>query len=214
MIVCTPYQELWARRYHERVTTISSTIDTDAYRPRSTRSLTEGVVIGWSGSHSTAPYLHRLDDVLRELQHSDGVELLVIGEPDFTIPEARVRALPWKRESEVADLSGMDIGVYPLPHEEWVLEKSGLKALQYMALALPPVVERIGVNPEIVQDGENGFLATGQEEWTERLRRLVREPALRERIGRAARRTVEERYSVRATAPVYRRVLEAATGGG
>ena len=114
----------------------------------------------------------------------------------------------------MADLSGMDIGVYPLPHEEWVLGKSGLKALQYMALALPPVVERIGVNPEIVQDGENGFLATGREEWTERLRRLVREPALRERIGRAARRTVEERYSVRATAPVYRRVLEAAAGGG
>ena len=92
VIVCTPYQELWARRYHERVTTISSTIDTDAYRPRSTRSLTEGVVIGWSGSHSTAPYLHRLDDVLRELQRSDGVELLVIGEPDFTIPEARARS--------------------------------------------------------------------------------------------------------------------------
>jgi glycosyltransferase involved in cell wall biosynthesis len=213
VIVCTPYQERWARQHNARVTTISSTIDTDAYQPRGVRWETSGVVIGWSGSHSTAPYLHLLDDVLRELQRDDAIEIVVIGEPAFSIPGARVRALPWRRESEVEDLRQFDVGVYPLPHDEWVLGKSGLKALQYMALGVPPVVEGIGVNLDIVRHGENGLIASDWDEWVERVRWLVHDPTLRERLGAEARRTVEERYSVRATAPVYRRVLDAALEG-
>ena len=212
VIVCTPYQERWARLHNPRVTTISSTIDTDTYQPRGVRWETQGVMVGWSGSHSTAPYLHLLDDVLRQLQRDEGIEVLVIGEPAFRIPGALVQALPWRRESEVDDLRRLDVGVYPLPHDEWVMGKSGLKALQYMALEVPPIVERIGVNLDIVRDGENGFLANGPEEWGDRLRRLIRDPALRQRIGVEARRTVEEHYSVRATAPVYRGVLEVAAG--
>jgi glycosyltransferase involved in cell wall biosynthesis len=212
-IVCTPYLETFARLHTERVTTISSTIDTDAYRPRGVRWETDGVVVGWSGSHSTAPYLHRLDDVLRDLQRRDGIRVLVVGEEGFSTPGLRLDARPWRLEREVDDLREMDVGVYPLPHEEWVLGKSGLKALQYMALGIPPVVERIGVNGRIVEDGVNGFLAVGAEEWGERVRRLVRDPLLRERLGAAARRTVEERYSVRANAPRYRAVLEEAIGG-
>ena len=214
VIVCTPYLEAYARRHHARVTNISSTIDTDAYAPRGVSWTTDEVVVGWSGSHSTSPYLHRLDDVLRELQRELGIRVLVIGDGSFAVPGLRLEARPWRLDREVADLRELNVGVYPLPHEEWVLGKSGLKALQYMALEVPPVVERIGVNPDIVCDGENGFLAESPEEWGERVRRLVLDPLLRERLGRAARRTVEQRYSVRANAPRYRAVLEEAVGGG
>jgi len=213
VIVCTPYLAEYAQGFNRAVTNISSTIDTDAYVPPGTRPTTEGVVVGWSGSHSTSPYLHLLDGVLRELQRELGIRVLVIGDGGFATEGLALEARPWRGEREVADLAEIDIGVYPLPHEEWVLGKSGLKALQYMALALPPVVENIGVNPEIVRDGENGFLASGTEQWADRIRALVRDPALRERLGRAARLTVEERYSVRANAPRYRAVLEAAAGG-
>jgi glycosyltransferase involved in cell wall biosynthesis len=213
VIVCTSHLAAYARGIQPNVTNISSTIDTDAYAPRPASTATAGVVIGWSGSHSTSPYLHLLDGVLRDLQRELDVRILVIGDEQFETEGLRLEARPWRLEREVQDLREIDIGVYPLPHEEWVLGKSGLKALQYMALAIPPVVERIGVNPEIVRDGENGFLASGAEEWAERIRRLVRDPPLRERLGRAARRTVEERYSIRANAPRYRRVLEEAAGG-
>lgn len=213
VIVCTPYLAEYARGLNPNVTNISSTIDTDAYQPRATSPSTEAIVIGWSGSHSTSPYLHLLDGVLRELQRELGVRVLVIGDAGFRADGLDLEARAWRLEREVADLREIDVGVYPLPHEEWVLGKSGLKALQYMALAIPPVVENVGVNPEIVRDGENGFLARGAEQWAERLRALVRDPGLRERLGREARRTVEERYSVRANAPRYRAVLEAAAGG-
>lgn len=213
VVTCTRYLEEMARQHNDRVTNISSTIDTDAYQPRADGDHTDGVVVGWSGSHSTSPYLHLLDDVLRELVRTEGVRLRVIGDGGWAlegVPGDAVRATEWRLATEVEDLSEIDVGVYPLPDREWVLGKSGLKALQYMALEIPTVAQRVGANLEIVRDGENGFLAGGGEEWLERLRALVRDPGLRRRMGRAGRRTVVERYSVEANRSAYRRVLEEA----
>jgi len=208
VVVCTEHLAEVARVRNSRVTNISSTIDTDTYRPRPHRDRTEGIVLGWSGSHSTSPYLHILDDVLRELQTTEGVRVRVIGDASFRVPGVDVEASEWRLDREVADLSEIDVGLYPLPDEEWVLGKSGLKALQYMALEIPPVVQSVGANLEIVRDGENGLLARTPEEWLTALRRLVRDPELRRRLGVRARATVEERYSVHANREHYRAVLD------
>ena len=213
VVVCTPHLEEVAARYNTNVTRISSTIDLDTYHPRSHRPRTEGVVVGWSGSHSTSPYLHLLDGVLAELQRSDGIRVKVIGDGAYTIPGTDVEATPWRLDTEVADLSQIDIGVYPLPDEEWVLGKSGLKALQYMALGIPTVAQRVGANLGIIEDGENGLLAGSVEEWAEALRRLVRDPGLRRELGDAGRRTVAARYSVAVTGPVYLGVLDEVLAG-
>jgi glycosyltransferase involved in cell wall biosynthesis len=93
------------------------------------------------------------------------------------------------------------------------LGKSGLKALQYMALEIPTVAERVGANLEIIRDGENGFLPSSPAEWLEVLRRLVRDADLRKRTGERGRETVQERYSVRANAPAYLQVLRSALRG-
>ncbi len=209
VIVCTPHLEKEARRLNAHVTRISSTIDTVKYRPK-VRYQAPLVTLGWSGSFSTAPYLHLLDNVLGELQRRHGIAIRVIGDTSFTIPGVELEGLPWRLESEVEDLLKIDIGLYPLPHEEWVLGKSGLKALQYMGLGIPTVLTPIGVNLEIVSHGKNGFFADSEEEWIEILGRLVQDAGLREQIGRAGRRTVEERYSVERNWPRYRdAVLEA-----
>lgn len=210
VIVCTRYLEDFARRHNENVTDISSTIDTDAYVPRPHRDSTSGVVVGWSGSHSTSPYLHLLDDVLRTLQTTEGIKIKVIGDATFAIDDAKVDAKEWREETEIADLSEIDIGVYPLPDKEWVYGKSGLKALQYMALEIPAVAQRIGTNLEIIDDGVNGLLVSDRSEWLEKLRQLIHDPELRRRLGKEGRRTVVERYSVTANRDLYLRVLRAA----
>ena len=212
VIVCTRHLEAFAREHNDQVTLISSTIDTDAYQPRSHSDRTNGLVVGWSGSHSTSPYLHLLDDVLRRLHADLGVAALVIGDQSFGITGMALEAIPWSLQSEVSDLARMDIGVYPLPDEEWVLGKSGLKALQYMALGIPTVAQRVGSNLEIIEHGRNGFLAGSEDEWYDAIRTLVESPSLRRSVGTAARQTVVERYSVATTAPVYLGVLERAIG--
>jgi glycosyltransferase involved in cell wall biosynthesis len=48
---------------------------------------------------------------------------------------------------------------------------------------------------EIIEHGRNGFLFESQQEAFEILLMLKQDPALRERVGRAARRTAEELFS-------------------
>ncbi len=207
VIVCTEHLRRLALAHNPRVTNISSTIDTARYQARPHRPRTDGVVVGWSGSHSTSPYLHLLDDVLRDLQRTDAIRIRVIGDPTFRVEGLSLDATSWGLETEVQDLSMIDIGVYPLPEEEWVLGKSGLKALQYMGLAIPTVAQRIGANLEIIAPGTNGLLASDPHEWHAALERLIRDPDLRLRLGEAGRQTVLERYSVEANQRRYLDIL-------
>ena len=116
--------------------------------------------------------------------------------------------IPWNAATEVEDLRALDIGLMPLPDTEWARGKCGLKALQYMAMGIPAVCSPVGVNSSIIRDGENGFLAATEEQWIERLSRLVTSPDLRERIGQAGRTTVEKAYSAKVQAPRVYAVID------
>jgi glycosyltransferase involved in cell wall biosynthesis len=69
------------------------------------------------------------------------------------------------------------------------------------------VAAAVGVNREIIEDGVNSFLASTHDEWVAKLTRLLSDRALRERMAVAGRKTIEERYSLRVTAPRLAAVL-------
>ena len=77
-----------------------------------------------------------------------------------------------------------------------------------MGMGIPVVASAIGSACEFIVDGENGFLAHDTDEWEERLSRLIQNPALRATVGRAGRETVDQRFSVDVTAPIYVHILE------
>src|SRR5690606_2998172 len=119
------------------------------------------VVVGWSGSISTAPYLYLLQDVLKEVNNICPFKLLVIGDKRFNIEGLDIETLDWSEEKEIPTLQRMDIGLYPLPlDDEWVLGKSGGKALQYMAVGIPTIATAIGANFRVIEEGESGYLVT------------------------------------------------------
>ena len=213
VITCTPYLDQFVRKYNQHTTDISSTINTDLYKPKKDYRVKEKFVIGWSGSHSTSKYLHLLDDVLRELAREHSFKLLVMGDADFTLDGVEVEALAWKEEYEVDVISGFDIGVYPLPKEEWVLGKSGLKALQYMALGIPTVATDFGTIHRIIKDKKNGFLVSSDEEWKVTIASLIKDQCQREKVGKEASITVEELYSVNSNKQKYLSILNQLTGG-
>ncbi len=192
------------------VTVVPTTIDTKTYVP-SRRPANPVPIIGWSGSYSTEPYLELIRPALEQLSRSHRFRLVVIGGGRFQLSGAPVEHRPWRSATEVADLSDLDVGVMPLPDAAWERGKCGLKALQYMALGIPPVVSPIGANRGIVQDATNGFLAESPADWTRLLGQLLTDEGLRSRLGNAARRSVEQQYAASVHAPRVARVLCEAT---
>lgn len=197
----------YARRVNDRVTVVPTTIDTEKYAFEE-RGSDDPPVIGWSGSYSTAQHLDTIRPALQRLARSHRFRLRVIGAPGYRVEGVDVEAMPWRAETEVADLRRIDIGIMPLPDEPWSRGKCGLKALQYMALGIPTVCSPVGVNSEIIREGENGHLAATGDEWVEKLTLLLRSAELRGRLGRAGRATVEERYSAEGQAPRVFQVIE------
>lgn len=195
----------YAARHSSSVTVIPTTIDTEEYLPAE-RAPNPRPVVGWSGSTTTLPYLEPLGPALRELRRRIDFELHVMG-GQLSMPGVDVVCAPWRRETEIAGLRAFDVGLMPLLDDEWSRGKCGLKALQYMALGIPPVVSPVGVNTRIVSDGINGFHAQSDAEWVDRIERLLRDAELRMRLGREARQTVVERFSARVQAPRMAEVL-------
>lgn len=200
----------YARRVNERVTVIPTTVDTSKYTVEPRRA-NEVPVIGWTGSYSTVQHLLMLAGALKRLARTDRFRLRVIGSPNMKLEGLEgldVEVLQWRSETEVEDLRPVDVGLMPLPEDRWSRGKCGMKALQYMALGVPTVCSPVGVNTEIIRDGENGLLATTDDEWVDRLSGLLRSPGERARLGRAGRETVEARYSAAVQAPRVFQVFE------
>jgi glycosyltransferase involved in cell wall biosynthesis len=204
------YLARYARRFSHRVHVIPTTLDIEAYQPQP-HAPGELVRVGWSGSPTTSKHLRTIEGALRRMLAELPVELVVIGDPAFRLEGApRVSVLPWRAQSEVADVAAFDIGLMPLPDDEWSRGKCGFKALLYMALGVAPVVSPVGVNTEIVSAGENGLLVSTEDDWVAALRSLVEDPDLRQRLGAAGRETVVERYSGQRWAPRFLEVLQEA----
>ncbi len=189
-------------------TYISSSIDTDRFQPATPYSNDQPVVIGWTGTFSTKIYLDLLRDVFRRLSERVSFKLKVIGDFDYALDGVDLEVVQWTAEHEVRDLQSFDIGVYPLPIDDWVLGKSGLKAIQYMAFALPCVATDVGTTPLLIRNGENGMLVRSEDEWVDALEQLVREPDLRRKLGETARKNAVAKYSLDAIAGKYRSIVD------
>ncbi|MDD5439156.1 MAG: glycosyltransferase family 4 protein [Candidatus Omnitrophica bacterium] len=204
IIVENNYIKGYVKRYCSNVHKIPGPIDTERYcpLPPEARKGQDCVVIGWIGSPATTGYLHLLDNVFGELvRRVANVRIVLIGAGSYNVLEGIIVKKPWRYETEVADLQEFDIGLMPMPDNEWTKGKLGCKMLQYMALGIPPVVSYTPTNAELIQDRVNGFLISKAEEWVDVLSMLIRDVSLRHTIGDAGRRSVEDSCSVRNNAP-------------
>jgi glycosyltransferase involved in cell wall biosynthesis len=82
-------------------------------------------------------------------------------------------------------------------------EAVGLVNLEAQASGLPVIASNVGGIPEYVADGRTGFLfpPNNAVELADRVRRLLDDPALRQRFSRAARVLAEEQFSPAARVP-------------
>lgn len=133
---------------------IPSSVDTDRFQPATPYSNDKPVVIGWTGTFSSRIYLDLLRGVLQRLARRVPFKLRVIGNFDYELPGVDLEVIRWNAADEVIQLQALDIGIYPLPINDWVLGKAGLKAIQYMAFALPCVATDVGTTPLMIRQAK------------------------------------------------------------
>ena len=206
VVVGNSYLAEYAGAYNRAVTVVPTSIDTDRYRPLPPRS-GGPVVVGWSGSSTSQTYLEQFAPVFRELLRQPGVELRVVSNRAPDMPGVPFIWRPWSPETEVQEIGQFDVGVMPMPDDQWSLGKCALKALQYMAMGVPAVCSAVGANREVIQHGQNGLLATTPDEWLSHLRTLIADEELRRRLGQAGRCTIEQGYSTAICAEKFARVI-------
>jgi glycosyltransferase involved in cell wall biosynthesis len=206
LIVCgNSYLKEYALRYNSNTIIIPTTLDTHYHKPIEKNLTKEKIVIGWTGSPTTIEHFKVIIPVLEKLKNKYGeqIEFNVIGDNRFTCPQINITGQAWRLDTEIQDLMNFDIGIMPLPDDDWTKGKCGFKGLQYMSLEVPTVMSPVGVNTEIIDHGTNGFLANSDEEWYTILTELIENEEFRHKIGKEARKKIVSQYSKKANLSKY-----------
>jgi glycosyltransferase involved in cell wall biosynthesis len=160
-------------------------------------------VVGWVGRMTA---VKRTDDVLDafRLLREEGVDacLCLVGDgPDRERLEQRASELGVIRDTLFLGYQE-DVAPYYAAFDALVLpsanEGTPVSVIEALAAEIPVVATRVGGVPDVVREGEEGFLvdAGDTEQLAERLERLARDPELRRRLGASGRGRVLSRYAV------------------
>ena len=89
-------------------------------------------------------------------------------------------------------------------------EGFSLSLIEAMSQGLVPISFSVGVAPEIIRNGENGFIVYTTEEAEEKIKLLLNDTALRHRLALAARETAKQFRSdimIEKTLALYGKIL-------
>ena len=157
------------------------------------------MTLGWVGSPANLSTLKSIAPALK------GRRLKVVTDVPFEMDGVEVEFVKWDYATEPEQVRSFDIALAPLEDDPWSRAKMPFKILYYFAAGVPVVASRLGAVETVIEDGKNGLLAG---DWNDKIDSLVGDLALRERMGCAGRRTVEEGYTVEASYAKYKPLLE------
>ncbi|HEY4799287.1 MAG TPA: glycosyltransferase family 4 protein [Bacteroidia bacterium] len=186
-----------------RTVKITGPIDCGRYKPKENADRArKKIIIGWIGSASTTDYLKMIAKPLQYISAKyEHVTFMLIGAKTLQLEGCKIQYEEWNLQSEVSLLEQFDIGIMPLPDNEWTQGKGGYKLLQYMAMGIPCITSPVGVNKEMVADGQSGFWAEPDSAWIESFEKLITDDSLRASMGKCARKIALDKYSFEVSTP-------------
>jgi glycosyltransferase involved in cell wall biosynthesis len=208
VIAGNDYLASYARRYHENVTLIPTVVDMTKYERNVERKKNDhAFTVGWIGSPSTSKYALERAPMFRQLSTMIKMRLVLIGAGTVDMQGVDVVAKAWSEATEIEELSQFDVGIMPLTDDPWARGKCGFKLIQYLASGVPVVASPVGVNSDIIKDGDDGYLATTDAEWIDALKKLNSDPVLRQKMGACGLEKARARYSLQSTQHVFKHLI-------
>jgi glycosyltransferase involved in cell wall biosynthesis len=182
-------------------------VDTEKYFPFK-KKRKRIVSLGWVGVPGSMGHLEQLLPVLKNLSKKFQVELIVISKKDLIYKGLKIRNIQWDLDRENEYLNLIDIGLMPLDNSIWTNGKGGYKLIQYGAVGIPSIGAPVGINKEIIIHDKTGLLANSTVEWKDHLELLIKNPSLRLKMGREARKRILNQYSLKAYTKKYAAVIK------
>jgi glycosyltransferase involved in cell wall biosynthesis len=196
----------YAKRFNGNTHYLPTVVDTDRYLPMKGTRDSEVFTVGWIGSPSTVSYLTELIEPLTVLGKESAVRLIVIGGKAPKIPNVSVVEHEWHEHTELDLINSFDVGVMPLPDDDWARGKCAFKLIQYMACAVPVIASPVGANVDVVNE-DCGVLASKAREWLDAFRLLRDNSTIRMNMGEAGRDRVVKHYSLHRNLPTLAGVI-------
>jgi len=202
-VICgNPYIAEYVANKGKKAVIVPTVVDTDKFCPIE-KDERIPLVVGWVGTQSTFPMLETLFPVLKDLSRKYDFTLKIIGagRDEIKIDGVQVENLAWKLEREIEDFQSLNIGLYPLEEtqfvsKEFLMGKSGFKAIQYMSVGIPYVTKPIGGCAEIGIENETHFSASTKEQWHNALTKLLQSSERRRKMGEKGRHYALKHYTV------------------
>jgi glycosyltransferase involved in cell wall biosynthesis len=194
IFVSTEFLNDFCALFNKKGHIVPSPVETDRIMPV-LRHPNDLPVIGWIGSSWTTDYLKVVETALQKTSKKIPFRFLSVGiKSDYRIENINHISKEWRYEEENAAINMMDIGIMPLPDDEFARAKGGYKLYLYMSGGIPCVASPVGINSSIIRNNENGFLASSEEEWIDALKKLLPDRELRKRLGENGRRDAISKY--------------------
>lgn len=190
----------WLSAHARRVEILPTSVDVRRVAPRAAPCRGDGgrLVLGWMGSRWTLPHLATIEGPLAAFLRTHDAELLVVADAPPVLPSldpARVRFEAWSDADEARLLTGMDVGLAPLPDDLWSRGKCGAKLLLYLAAGIPVIASPVGGQAEILSRADVGIAPRGGDGWLAALDAIASDEGLRRRLGDRGRLLAETEYS-------------------
>lgn len=208
VIVGSDYLYQYASRFNPDVRLIPTVIDLRLYPSAPPRkSSGSPFIIGWIGSQATTRYLGEVEKVLDAFCSRHDAQVWIIGGSRIPLSIRNIHWVPWSGETEVQNLSQIDVGIMPLPSGRWEQGKCAFKLIQYMACWKPVIASAVGENRRVIENGQEGYLVSGDGEWLEALEKLIASRRLCAGMGERGRARVETAYCLDVAVPRMVEVL-------
>lgn len=196
----------YAKHLNPNTYLFPTVVDDTRYLPMTNSRGSNVFTVGWIGSPSTAPYLSELVAPLSLIGKEGHVRFIVIGGKAPEIPNVSVVQLDWNEDTELELINSFDVGVMPLPDNDWTRGKCAFKLIQYMACALPVVASPVGANLDVI-NSQCGLTASNPNEWADAFRTLRDNPLIRHEMGLVGRMRVSQQYSLKQNLPTLSAII-------
>ncbi len=200
----------YASKFSQNVQLIPSSIALQHYQPTENLHPESPFCLGWigNGKHYKSDLIALLKEPLSKVAQQRPIRFKLIGAcgelelyrafegiPGLEI--AFIDQIDWADSGAIAAaIRDIDIGLYPLLHNDFNQYKCGFKALEYMAMKIPVISSDVAENREIIERNVTGLFAETPDDWVRQITYLLDDSAARMSMGEQGRSVVERAYSI------------------